>query len=127
MEKHINIVAAIQIGFSILGVIIAVTVYTVLNLVGDFTDDQEANFILSLVANGLATFLIILAIPGIIGGIGLLKRKEWSRILILVLSVLDLFHFTVGTAVGIYSIWALVQPEVVAAFNKNHPTEPTIE
>ena len=122
MQKHINIVAALQIGFSIFGILFAMFVYGVLRLVGVFTDEPEANMILSIVANALATFFIILAIPGIVGGIGLFKRKEWARILVLILSVLNLFNFPVGTAVGVYSIWALVQPEAVAEFGKK-PTD----
>jgi hypothetical protein len=124
MQKHINIVAALQIGFSIFGILFAFLIYVILNLIGDFTDEPEANVILSIVANAIATVFIILAIPGIIGGIGLFKRKEWARILVLILSVLDLFHFPVGTAVGVYSIWALVQPEVVTEFGKQPTNEP---
>lgn len=127
MEKHINVVAALQIGFSIFGILVAILVYVVLNTVGNFTDDHEASFVLSIVANAIATFFVILSIPGIIGGIGLFKRKEWARILVLILSVLDLFNFPVGTAVGIYSIWALVQPDVVAQFGKNPLNESTLE
>ena len=127
MEKHINVVAALQIGFRVFGIIIAILAYTILNVVGNFTDDHEANFILSVVANAVVIFFLILAIPGIIGGIGLFKRKEWARILVLILSVLDLFNFPVGTAVGVYSIWALVQPEVVVLFGKEPINESTLE
>ncbi|WP_159520972.1 hypothetical protein [Sunxiuqinia indica] len=118
MEKHINIVAAIQIGFSIFGLVIAALIYFVLNIAGNLSGDQEANFILNIIANSLTVFFIVLSLPGILGGIGLLKRKEWARILVLIVSVLQLFNFPLGTAVGAYSIWALVQPEVVAEFNK---------
>lgn len=124
MQKHINIVAAIQIGFSIFGILFALLIYAILHLVGDFTDEPEANLVLSIIANVVATVFVILAIPGIIGGVGLFKRKEWARILVLILSVLDLFHFPVGTAVGVYSIWALVQPDVVAEFGKKPMEDP---
>ncbi|KOH46630.1 hypothetical protein [Sunxiuqinia dokdonensis] len=124
MQKHINIVAAIQIGFSVFGILFALLVYAVLHLVGDFTDEPEANMVLSIIANVLATVFVILAVPGIIGGIGLLKRKEWARILVLIISVLHVFNFPIGTAVGVYSIWALVQPEVVAEFRKRPMNEP---
>ncbi|WP_339740479.1 hypothetical protein [uncultured Sunxiuqinia sp.] len=124
MQKHINIVAAIQIGFSIFGILFALLIYAILHLVGDFTDEPEANLVLSIIANVVATVFVILAIPGIIGGFGLFKRKEWARILVLILSVLDLFHFPVGTAVGVYSIWALVQPDVVAEFGKKPMEDP---
>ncbi len=116
MEKHINIVATIHIIFSLLGIFFAILASTILGLVGDFIDDRDAEMVLTIVANGVAVFFTIIAIPGIIGGIGLMKRKEWARILILIISVLDLFNFPIGTAVGGYSIWALVQPEVVDKF-----------
>ncbi|MGQ7868296.1 hypothetical protein [uncultured Sunxiuqinia sp.] len=118
MQKHINIVAALQIGYSIFGILFALLIYTILHLVGDFSDDAEANLVLSIVANVIAVLFILVAIPGIIGGLGLIKRKEWARILVLILSVLAIFNFPVGTGVGIYSIWALVHPDVVTEFGK---------
>jgi len=119
MEKHINIVAALQIGFSILGLIIGILIFTILYFVGDFVDETEAQAVLTIIANILMVVIVILSIPGIIAGIGLLKRKEWARILTLILSVIDLINFPVGTAVGAYSIWAMVQPEVVEQFKKD--------
>ena len=116
MEKHINIVAALQIGFSILGLFIGILIFSVLHFALDFVDDRDAEMILPIVANALMILFLVLSVPGIIAGIGLFKRKEWARILTLILSVLDLFNVPLGTAVGVYSIWALVQPEVVEEF-----------
>lgn len=118
MEKHINVVAALQIGLSILTMVIGVIIYIVFFLVGDFAEEQEAKFVLSIVSNVLIIFFVVLSIPGIIAGIGLFKRKEWARILTLIISVLELFNFPLGTAVGVYSIWALAQHEVVDEFKK---------
>jgi len=118
MERHINVVAALQIGYSILGLIIGIVLFVVFNVIGGFVDEQEAQFVLPIVANVVITLVSILSIPGIIAGIGLFKRKEWARILTLILSVLHLLSFPLGTAVGVYSIWALVQPENVKAFKK---------
>ncbi|NQU55277.1 MAG: hypothetical protein HQ522_22390 [Bacteroidetes bacterium] len=116
MERHINVVAALQIGYSILGLVIGIILFTVLHFVGDFVDEHEAEMVLSIVANIMIVMFVVLSIPGIIAGMGLFKRKEWARILTLILSVLHLLSFPIGTAVGIYSIWALVQPENVEAF-----------
>ena len=116
MEKHVNVVAALQIGFSIFGIIVGIVIFTVLYLVGDIAEDPDANFVLTLIANILIIFFTVISLPGIIAGIGLFKRKEWARVLTLILSVLDLFNFPLGTAVGVYSIWALVQPETVRLF-----------
>ena len=86
MEKHINVVAALRIGFSILGIIIAGLFFTLFHFIGDFVDDHEAEFVLSIIANIMMALVTILSIPGIIAGIGLFKRKEWARILTLILS-----------------------------------------
>jgi len=118
MEKHINVIASLRIGFSILGLIIGGVIFTVLYFIGDFVDDQEAEVVLTIIANVIMVLIVVLSIPGIIAGIGLFKRKEWARILTLILSVLDLFNVPIGTAIGAYSIWALVQPEVVEEFKK---------
>lgn len=118
MEKHINIVASLRIGFSIFGIVVGAVLFAVLHFAGDISGDHEAQYILSIIANVLIIFFTVLCIPGIIAGIGLFKRKEWARILTLIISVLDLFNFPLGTAVGVYSIWALVQPETVEHFKK---------
>lgn len=121
MEKHINIVAAFQIGLSIFNLLVAFLIFTVLKLVGGFVDDANGATILSLIADILAVVFIIISVPGILAGMGLYKRKEWARVLTLILSVIEIFSFPFGTAIGIYSIWALIQPETIAEFT-NTPT-----
>jgi len=122
MEKHINTVAALQIGLSIFNLLIAFLIFTVLKLVGGFVDDANGATILSLIADILAIVFIIISFPGILAGMGLYKRKEWARVMTLILSVIEIFSFPFGTAIGIYSIWALTQPEIVACFGKNEKT-----
>ena len=118
MEKHINTVAALQIGLCIFNLLMVLTLYSILKLIGGFIDDRDAEMILTVIANIAASVLALLAVPGIIAGYGLYQRKEWARILTLILSVISIFNFPFGTAIGIYSIWVLIQPESVAAFGK---------
>ena len=61
-------------------------------------------------------WLLVLSVPGIIGGIGVLRRQSWARYMVLVLSILDLFSVPIGTAVGAYSIWVLMQEETAKLF-----------
>ena len=116
MEKHVNVVAALHIGLSIFGIVIALIIGVVLGLVGGFIDDPVANKILPIIATVAIWVVILLSIPGIIAGIGLFKRKEWARILTLILSVIKLLNIPIGTAVGAYSIWVLVQDETTSLF-----------
>jgi len=123
MEKHVNVIAALQIGLSVFGIIIGIIGFVVLRLVGNFVEDPNAQLILPTIANIALIFFILMSIPGIIAGLGLFGRKEWARILTLILAVINLMNFPVGTAVGVYSIWALSQTETIALFNppKNLP------
>ena len=116
MEKHINIIGTLYIVLSLLGLLSAFLLYFVLRLIGTFSEGYEANVILSTIANIVTIVFITLSIPGLIGGIGLIRRKNWARILILIISILNLFNFPLGTALGIYAIWALVQPEIIGCF-----------
>ncbi len=119
MEKQINIVAALQIGLSIFNLIMVLIFYTILNLIGGFIDDPNGSMILSIVANVISIILITIFVPGLLAGMGLYKRREWARILTLILSVFEFFSFPVGTAIGIYSIWVLTQAENVQLFGDN--------
>lgn len=79
-------------------------------------DDAEAACILDFVAVIAFAFLAVLSVPAIIGGIGLLRGQKWARVLMLILFVLNLFSISIGTAIGVYSIWVLMQPETVEMF-----------
>jgi hypothetical protein len=116
MEKHVNVVASLHIGLGILGILVSLVVGLILSLVGSFVDDPVATRVLPIIANVVIWVIILLSIPGIIAGIGLFKRKEWARILTLILSVIKLMNIPVGTAVGVYSIWVLVQDETTVLF-----------
>lgn len=50
---------------------------------------------------------MILFLPALAGGIGLLRGKTWARIIVLLLSILMLFIFPIGTVLGGYGILAL--------------------
>ena len=125
MEKHLTIIAALQVGFSLLGILAAVIVYTVLRSVSTFVDDYQAERVLRIVAFWVPLFLMVISVPGLIGGIGLFMRQGWARILVLIFSVLDLLNIPIGTAIGIYTIWVLVQTDTVKLFNVQAPANVT--
>jgi O-antigen/teichoic acid export membrane protein len=124
MENHVTAVGALSIGLSILGILIGGFIFVLLAGIGFVVQDEEAAPILAVVGFALGIFLFILSIPGIIGGIGLFKRKEWARILVLITSALHILNFPIGTAIGGYSIWVLVNPETIRLFNPIVPPPP---
>jgi hypothetical protein len=116
MEKHIPIVGTLWIVFSVLWILLAVILFVILAGAGMISGDENAMAILAIIGSCIAFFLIVISIPGIVGGIWLMKRKEWARILVLILAFLNLVNVPFGTAIGVYSIWALMNSEMVRLF-----------
>jgi zinc-ribbon domain len=44
-------------------------------------------------------------------GVGLLEYRSWARVFAIVIAVLLLFHFPLGTGVAIYAFWVLFSQE----------------
>jgi hypothetical protein len=65
-----------------------------------------------------AIIVAVLSIPGLIAGYGLLKYYEWARILTIVIAVLELIRFPLGTILGVYSLWVLFSAEGSALFKQ---------
>jgi hypothetical protein len=71
--------------------------------------DAVALPILGLVGTVGLVFFVVLALPGLLAGYGLLKRKKWGQILGIVVGILSLFNVPVGTLLGGYTLFILFQ------------------
>ncbi len=72
--------------------------------------------VLNTLGNAIAAALLIFSIACLAGGIGVLRRARWSRVLMIVVSVFELFYFPFGTPVGVYGIWCLSRKETKSLF-----------
>jgi hypothetical protein len=117
MKKHVTVVGALQIGFSALWLIGAIFLFFVLNFARDVVgEDDIAKRILGLISTVLPLFLGVIAVLGLTGGIALLMYKGWARIFVIIISALGCFNIPIGTLVGVYSIWVLMQEETIKLF-----------
>ena len=117
MKKHVSVVAALHIGFGVLGLIGALIIFISVNFAQSFVHGEEvAELVLTAVKVILPALIAIISVLSVIGGIGLLSYREWSRILIIVMSAINCLNVPIGTAKGIYSIWALLQDETIRLF-----------
>jgi len=124
-EKHVQVLGILHIVYSSVALVSGLLVFLLFLgtglFVGQLDEVQMAPVnvpaILFTVGIAIAAILVILSIPGIIGGIWLLKRKEWARILVLVVGFVDLLHIPLGTLLGIYTIWVLFNDETVRLFS----------
>lgn len=110
MEKHVKIVAWLWILNGLLSILMAIVGLVIVNL----NTPNSGNSAL-ITVGGLCFFL-----PGIIAyvlaGYGLLNYKSWARILAIILAILNLILFPIGTAIGIYTLWVMFNDETKALF-----------
>lgn len=123
MRDHVKIVAVLNIALGCLGILAGIAVLLIFGglagaaSVSSLSRDQAAAVpILGMIGMGLAIFLFVLSVPGVIGGWGLLHFKPWARILMIVISALNLLHFPLGTALGVYGLWALLNEQTRRLF-----------
>lgn len=118
MKKHVTLVAALQIGFSTLGILGGLIVFFALNFVCSYVADVDvAGAILKFLAISLPLIMLIVSLLGLLGGIGLLNFRKWARVLVLVIAAIGCLNFPLGTLKGVYSIWVLMQDEAVKLFD----------
>lgn len=113
-ERHYRIVAILHIVYACLGMLLgllAAALMLGLSLLPNLGEHSVNEFMILRVLGIIAIAVTVLTtFPAFIGGIGLLKRQSWARILLLIVAVFDLASFPFGTAIGIYTLWALWEP-----------------
>jgi hypothetical protein len=124
MDKHITILGIIYTALGALGLLGASIVFLTLGGVGVASGDAEAAMFLGGLGMVIAGFIAVVSLPGLIAGIGLLQRKPWSRIVALVVGFLNLINIPIGTAIGGYAIWVLLQDESVRLLSGEHAAHP---
>src|SRR5690242_12597134 len=107
MREHIRILGILNIVMGCFVALIGVAVLLVMGGVAGaigvsigYSNDTNGLAVAPIVAFvGLciAIFFLVLALPSIIGGWGLLSFRPWARILIIIVSVFHLFHVPIGT------------------------------
>lgn len=126
MDTHVKVLGVLYIAFSAFGVMAAVFLMMALGvaggIVGTAADPSDAAIALPIIKLGgtaLVGYLLIVSLPGLAAGVGLLKYRGWARILGIVLSVMNLIHIPLGTVIGIYGLWVLLNKQTEALFRSS--------
>ncbi len=146
MRTHINVIAWLQIVFGILIGLSCIVLVGMFLSIGNITkaptpavsstvshpnQTQEVSGVMddtlirslsqsfNLAAGIVVGMVIVVAIPGVIAGIGLLRLAAWSRILAIVVSILDILSLNpLFIALGVYGLVILLSQESIALFQQ---------
>jgi hypothetical protein len=118
MDKHINLAGIVHLFLGGLGLLVGAAVliaFVVFGGVGAAAaiSDGAANAIATLGVMGMigvavGAFVAVLSLPQMLAGYGLLKRKAWAPMVALVVSAFHLLNAPFGTALALYTGWALL-------------------
>jgi len=121
LQLHVPVVGWLLIVGHATLLLVGVFVFLLLTGIGIGSGDRQATAILGIVGTTVGLLLIALAIPGLVAGAGLLARKSWARVLAIVVGILGLVNVPIGTAIGIYTLWVLMQDAAAEYFAPRAP------
>jgi hypothetical protein len=122
MQTHVKVLGVLFIVVSALGVLTAIGIgamFGIAGMAGAAADGEDAALALPILGltGGLVTIILLtLSLPGLITGFGLLAYKSWARILGIVLAAINLLGFPIGTLLGIYGLWVLLNKDTERLF-----------
>jgi len=120
MKKHVSVVGAIHIGIGILGLIGALLLFLLMDFAKGFIPQEDIpDAIMKLISIILASIPVLIAVVSVlrlVGGIGLLSQQMWARYVVIIVAIIGLMSVPIGTLIGVYSLWVLMQTETMKLF-----------
>jgi hypothetical protein len=126
MKTHVQIVAVLHIAMGALSLLAALGIFAFMGIAGGIAGsngEQESAVAIGIVGVLIAGFLALISLPSIIGGWALFAGCGWARPLVLVLAALHLLNVPVGTALGVYTFWALLSTPQPASPAPSQPIQ----
>ncbi len=128
MEDHLKIVAVLHIIAGVFGILAGVIVLFIMGgaafIVGFSAPIEGSGIaipIIMVIGVFISAIATITSLPGILSGLGLLKRQSWARYLAIFISILYIpLHVPLGTALGVYSLWVLFSKETENLFDQSN-------
>jgi hypothetical protein len=111
MNTHIKVVGWLWILNAAVSILMLIIGLIIVNASVSSAEDA------TLVTIGGLCFFIPGTIANFLAGYGLLQYKNWARILAIILAIINLPLFPIGTALGIYTLIIMFNEETKALFS----------
>jgi hypothetical protein len=132
MDTHVKVLGALQVALGAIGLLVALLLILVFGgaagIVGASGDPRAAVAIpiIGLTGTALVAFLLATSLPGVVVGVGLLRRRAWARIAGIVLSIIELMMIPFGTLIGVYGLFVLFSRDTERLFATSSPDHTTL-
>ncbi len=116
LETHVTVVAVISLVLAVPVILFGLVIFggAVIGagFAEAFSDVPGLGALITGAGLLVGSVIALLGVPGLIAGIGLLKRRAWAKVWTLVVAVLSLVNVPIGTVFGIYAIWVMTRPQI---------------
>jgi hypothetical protein len=114
LENHIKVLGLLFILVGAFGGIAALVFFL---LFGGPASAAAYGPLIGFMVIGWMTLLLILALPAMVLGFGLMYMHPWARSFGTVIAILELMNFPIGTCVGVYALWVLMSADTDEMFS----------
>lgn len=115
MDRHVRILGILNMVYGIVGAVCAIVI---LVRFGGFTGVYAAfnEDIVGLIAMILVGFQLLIAAPCILAGYYVRLLQDWARVMLIIVSAINVLNVPFGTVIGAYGLWTLMTPETDPLF-----------
>ena len=111
--RYLGIATMVYHGLSLLILLVIVPLF-IGGSIWAAAEEPEISGVIGGIGTFLVAVIIILALPGLLGGLGLLMGKRWGKILTIIANAISLFSFPIGTGLAVYTFWVLIREDADA-------------
>lgn len=106
MRNHVRILGWLHIGLGILDLLGGLAAFGLLTGLGALSGDVTAFGVLSILGSLAGAFMLVMALPNLLCGFGLLRNwGGWVIGLAVVLGIINVMKVPVGTGIAFYTFW----------------------
>lgn len=110
MRDHIKVLGWLHVLGGVVMLLLGFFFGSLFGVAGLSAEGRDA-VILGGIGAAFAIFIGVLGLPSLVCGWGLLTYRRWSRVLGIVLSILHVPNFPLGTLLGGYGLWVLLNDD----------------
>jgi hypothetical protein len=110
MRDHIKVLGWLHVLGGVVMLLLGFFFGSLFGVAGLAAEGRDA-VILGGIGAAFAIFIGVLGVPSLVCGWGLLTYRRWARVLGIVLSILHVPNFPLGTLLGGYGLWVLMNDD----------------
>lgn len=113
MQKHVDLLGVLYVLCGAVGLLVGVALLALALGAASLTADAAGREVLAasitaLAFAALAALSLAWGVANVLAGSALRRHRPWGRLVALVMGVLNLFLLPIGTVLGAYSLWVLL-------------------